>query len=324
MEDSGGDWRQLRQGDVVAISALPVLASGVAELLPTPQGVVLLSQTCDVVQSSKRTVTVAPLLPDPTKDQISQAKRGRSPALLYLPQTVEHPERIADMSRICSVPKTEVLSTSPLSRHAIDGFGPQSRQLARRIGRVYSRFAFPDAVHDSLSGFIDAARSKAFGGGHFARVLGLVEEFRVAADHWDRPGRRLKFYSVVPSRFLPPDEDFGAALADEPIPGLGRGEDLGVASVDRVSQLLAEACEQIEEGKGSEGVALRLWQTWCTAVQRQYLDPKVGEEIAAFEFEPVGTGELSYEQMKATEPLDLETLSDSTFVSDTKSGAGTA
>ena len=141
MEDSGGDWRQLRQGDVVAISALPVLASGVAELLPTPQGVVLLSQTCDVVQSSKRTVTVAPLLPDPTKDQISQAKRGRSPALLYLPQTVEHPERIADMSRICSVPKTEVLSTSPLSRHAIDGFGPQSRQLARRIGRVYSRFA---------------------------------------------------------------------------------------------------------------------------------------------------------------------------------------
>ena len=124
------------------------------------------------------------------------------------------------MSKTCTVPKAEVGSASPLSRHTTDEFGPSSRQLAERIGRVYSRFAFPDAVHDSLSKFLQAVRSKAFGGGNLWRALGFVEEFRVAANHWEGAGRELKIYVVVPAQLLPSEEDFTEALLDDRIEGL--------------------------------------------------------------------------------------------------------
>ena len=317
-EDAEPDWSQVRQGDVVALDGLPALVDGEATLLPSPQGVVVVSQTCDVVQSSKSMVTVAPLLSKPTKEQISSAKKGRSPMLLYLPPVEECGERIADMSKTSAVPKAEVVSTSPLSRHTRDEYGPSSRQLAERIGRVYSRFAFPDVVHGSLSKFLETVRDKALGYGNLGPALDFVEEFRVAANHWEGSGRELKIYVVVPARVLPPEDDFTEALSDDPIKGLNPGENLGVVPPDRISQLLADECERVEKGKDPGGAAVLLWQAWCAALQRQYLDPRVNKEIVLFEVEPIGAGEFTYEQMKATEPLDLETLSDSTSVAENR------
>ena len=61
MEDQpvdAADYSKWRQGDVFSMRTVAILTESGPELLPAPHGVVVMSQTCDVVRCEGLPVTV--------------------------------------------------------------------------------------------------------------------------------------------------------------------------------------------------------------------------------------------------------------------------
>lgn len=311
----------LRQGDVIDIEWVPAVIDGAPGAFQTPCGVVVLSQTCDVVQSgpSKANVTVAPILCSPEAGQLSDARRGRAPLLVHLPGLGETEEALADVQRAASLPKDKLLGRTLLGRH-IDGESTlQARNLAERVGRVYSRFAFPDQVVPVLRKMKNKARQSVGGSGAFGRVLDHLE-FRIQASHWDSPGRVLRLFVIVDSSVLimPDDADPDWDADTSAIPGLGRQERIESASLTRLSELLADGCDKfLNDPMAVDGTTLlRLWEAWVLRMKNDLLDPQTNEEVIEFRVELIGDEEMTLSRWRRTVSLDLEDLSDSTLAVD--------
>jgi len=143
--------------------------------------------------------------------------------------------------------------------------------------------------------------------------LQRVDDLRVEADQWSRPGRRLRLWVIVESRFMVPADliDANWPWDGDHIPGLKPGEHRQELTLDRVCQLILAA---VEIGQPAAPV---LWDTFGARVERQLLDPGRADaagEVATFEVEVVSDDDMTYRQFKATESLDLEALSNVTGV----------
>jgi hypothetical protein len=77
-----------RQGDVLeAVPALAVTADDGSSIdYETPNGVVLISQTCDIVQANRLAVVAAPLVYESNAARAAEARNGKRPALIHLPR----------------------------------------------------------------------------------------------------------------------------------------------------------------------------------------------------------------------------------------------
>lgn len=297
---------------------MPRLEDGKAVLFDTPSGVVIISQTCDVVQegASKQHVTVAPLVIAPSSEQLSAARRGRAPLLLHLKETETTPEAIADIQHATSLPKASLIGTTLIAR-LIDGESSvDARNLAQLVGRAYSRFAFPDAVHPVLEKFRRKARDASGTPSAFGRVIDHVSELRIAADQWEAPSRRLTLYVIVDASLLIFNDDADPAWTADPanIPGLKPGEKLDLLDLTRVSELLADLCDAHADCTllTNKTTLLRLWEAWGERTKKQLLDPQIGAEVSAFELFVRNDEEFTIAKWRRTASLDLEDLSDST------------
>lgn len=306
---------ELRQGDVVDVEWVPAVVDGAAGAYSTSCGVAVLSQTCDVVQggANKANVTVAPIICSPNSAQLSMARSGRAPLMLHLRQLGETPEAIVDVQRSTSVPKEMLVGRKLIGRHA-DGESSQSaRNLAERVGRVYSRFAFPDEVVPVLDKMKKKARDASRGSGAFGRVLDYLD-FRVQANHWEGPGRVLKLFVVVDSALLiaVDDADPDWTWETASVVGLKGQERVADIALTRLSELLADSCDTyLKDSAATDGTTLlRLWELWVKRLQENLLDPHVNEEVTAFLVELVGDDEFPVSQWRQTVSLDLEDLSD--------------
>ena len=305
----------LRQGDVLDIPALPTIVDGEPALTATPLGVVIISQTCDIVQesASKANLTVAPLV-DPTAANISNAKRGRSATLLYLDGEQDGGEAVADLQFVSSLPKVEIIGRTLIARHATEPSVSGQRQLAHRIGRAYTRFAFPDEVVPFLKRLRDMARKKANTMSAFGRVIDFVSDLRVSSDQWQSPDRQLRIYVVVSAQMLmnpedaDPDWDWSQLVAI----GARRGEDLRNASLARISELLARECERHGTSPAVVNMTslLNLWDLWKAALEKELLIPHLNDEVSSVEVVLTSDEEFTLRQWRRTESLDLEVLSD--------------
>ncbi len=105
------------------------------------KGVVVLTQTCDIVRpwEDRPFVEVAPLvgLDDETVEQVRRLKR---PAFAYVPGMAEK-GLVADLDRVMTVEKAIVASWTRVSGWRTD---TESRMFSRALARQRSRFAFPD------------------------------------------------------------------------------------------------------------------------------------------------------------------------------------
>lgn len=310
--------RDLRQGDVLNVPALPGLEAGAAVLHEAPAGVVIISQTCDVVQAgqSKRNVTVAPLLESPDGQIVSAARRGRSPLLLHLKGTEGSPEAIADLQRAGSLPKDALIGSQLIGRHTDGDSTVDARNLAQLVGRAYSRFAFPDAVHPVLEKMRRKARDTAGTASAFGRVIDHILELRITADQWDGPGRRLTLYAIVDARVLIFEEDVDPSwvASTSTINGLKPGEKLDLLSLTRVSELLADCCDSFDADAASANptTILRLWEAWALCTKTQLLDSQTNAEVTEIDFLVQNDEEFTLAKWRHTASLDLEDLSDST------------
>ena len=184
---------------------MPVTAAtGSAVSFATPAGVVIISQTCDVVQRDRLTVQVAPLirLADPMAEE---ARNGRRPRYVHLPELGD--DMFADLEVIATVAK-------PLLRghERVPGVRADDdvRRFGQAVGRRFSRFAFPDDVQPWLQPLEDIARSKSQRpaspeGQAFSRVV----ELRLESENgWDSPPFDLVLAVIVERGTLPmfPDD----------------------------------------------------------------------------------------------------------------------
>lgn len=128
-------------GELIEAGATPVLDEGVS-------GMVMLSQTCDVVRGCRDRpfVEVAPLI-EVSEQFLEDVRRLKRPAFAYVPATAGS-RLVADLDRSMTVEKAIVAGWTRTPGWQDDN---ELRDFALALARKRSRFAFPDD-------FIDAAR----------------------------------------------------------------------------------------------------------------------------------------------------------------------
>lgn len=308
-----GSTEDLRQGDVVRLSWIPSVIDGEPAATLTPDGVVIVSQTCDVVQNSKTHCLVAPIVPS-TDEELSQARKGQSPLRLYLPSAAGVDAEIADLQQTASVPKGLFVGAEFIARRTIDEQDDQARNIADRLGRLFTRFPFPDEVYPAFNKLRKRVQKTAGGQGWFGQVLEYVDDLRVSADQWATDGRNLTLHIVVSAQFLIPEEeaDLGWDWSRSIVHDRRPGEMFSTLSLDRISELLVKNLQQRDHGEypTDPTTILRLWQSWSEATAKTYLGPSA-PAVSSFVAVLASDVEFTWADWKLTESLDLEVLSDS-------------
>ena len=173
------------------------LEAGPTPVLDEVRGVVMLSQTCDVVRGCRKRpfVEVAPLI-EMSRREIETVRRLKRPAFAYVSATAEE-RLVADLDRTMTVEKALVAGWTRTSGWDTDD---KLRDFALALARKRSRFAFPDD-------FVAAARAlqKHLVGKHDKRTeegahLRALREIRVrAAPSWDDNRVQLCWWFVKDS-----------------------------------------------------------------------------------------------------------------------------
>ena len=171
--------------------------AGATPVLDEVRGMVILSQTCDVVRGCRDRpfVEVAPLIevPEPWIEEIRRLKR---PAFAYVP-TTGGARLVADLDRTMTVEKAVVAGWTRTPGWETDD---DLRDFAHALARKRSRFAFPDdfvAATRRLQGhLIDKHNRQTDEGAH----LRALREIRVrAAPSWDDGEVQLSWWFIKDS-----------------------------------------------------------------------------------------------------------------------------
>jgi len=298
----------LRQGDVVS-----VLLDGVGAtvgLTDDPCRVAIISQTCDVAQRSKPYCLVAPA------EQIDSGYhravlKGRKPLLVPLDDDTGG-RWVADVGRAFSVGKDALDSAQVVMRAATSDHGKQASRIRARIARAFGRFPFPDEVHPVFVALEDRLRSKAGTSGNLGRVIDLIDDVRVGADHWDSPGRSLTLYLLLPSTELISADDCDPAWTHERVRGWrdedGDGLDI---PLDRMCELILANRGQGTDGRGADLTTLsHLWGMFGQALLSALISPHLTHEVVRVDVEVLSDDDMTVRAYRGTEALDLQALSD--------------
>ncbi len=167
---------------------------GVQALTSEVMGLVVVSQTCDIVRgcTARPFVEVAPLVDIPDADY-HQVKKGRRPALAALPN-LEAERLVVDLDRVMTVEKSVVATWRRTPGHDTDY---DARVFAQALARKRARFAFPDdftALARKLQHRLTEKHDKATDEGRGLRAL---REIRIrATPSWDAPEVELLFWFI--------------------------------------------------------------------------------------------------------------------------------
>ncbi|MEU2620893.1 hypothetical protein ABZ642_22615 [Streptomyces sp. NPDC007157] len=135
------DLDKYRQGDVLDLAYVPVLTNdGLVREEPTPEGVVVVTQTCDLVLRKRPTLHVARIISLNDIDA-KPARNGRQPNLVHIPELGE--KSFADLTFVATLDKSILSQVS--ARPGVLQID-DVRRFGQRVGRRFSRFAFPDEV----------------------------------------------------------------------------------------------------------------------------------------------------------------------------------
>ena len=201
--------REWRQGDLaleeswfvhVGDGAVPLseaagaAGSGVQALTSEVLGLVVVTQTCDIVRScvARPYVEVAPLV-RVNKDDLHQVKRGRRPAHATLPR-LDVDLLVVDLDRVMTVEKSIVASWKRTPGFTSDADG---RAFAQALARKRVRFAFPDdftSLARKLQGRLGDKHDKNTDEGRGLRGL---REIRVnASPAWEAAAAEVFFWFI--------------------------------------------------------------------------------------------------------------------------------
>jgi hypothetical protein len=122
------------------------LSADLNALLDEVPGLVMLSQTCDIVRSCERRpfVEVAPLA-EMQPEQVEAVRRLRRPAFVYVPAVAAR-GLVGDLDRIMTVEKSIVAHWQRIPGWDTDD---EARSFAEAVARKWARFAYPDDFNDA-------------------------------------------------------------------------------------------------------------------------------------------------------------------------------
>jgi len=273
--------------------------------IPTPLGAVVLSQTCDIVQSDRLTVQLAPVV-RLEGERANQAGSGRRPQYVAIPNANDG--LFADLERICTMHKNDIVGMMhrPGVNTPLEG-----RKLAQAIGRRFTRFPFPDNLHPWLRPLEEVLQKKASKtASPEGRVLEHVIEIRIEAEgKWETPEPyNLTVIVVVEQGTLP----YG--LGDQvPEQSSTLSTWLRTDGGD-LRRPAADIASRIEGTTTSPADKYYLWLALAEAWAEK-CKPHAGasaEELAAvssLEGEVVSADELTMDRWWGSEALDLDHLS---------------
>ncbi len=152
---------------------------GLQAITSAVEGLVVVSQTCDIVRSciARPFVEVAPLV-RVTDDVLHQVEKGRRPAYAFVPALAGR-KLVADLDRIMTVEKSVVASWTRTPGCTADH---EVRAFALALARKRARFAFPDDFTEltrKLQGRLQRKHDKDTAEG---RALRALREIRVKAE----------------------------------------------------------------------------------------------------------------------------------------------
>jgi len=167
---------------------------GATPILDQVAGLVMLTQTCDVVRDCRKRpfVEVAPLV-QVTADELNDIQRLKRPAFAYVPATGAD-RLVADLDRTMTVEKSLVAVWTRVPGWKSDS---ELRDFALALSRKRSRFAFPDdfvAAAGQLQERLVEKHDKQSDEGAHLRAL---REIRVrAAPSWDADQVQLSWWFI--------------------------------------------------------------------------------------------------------------------------------
>lgn len=200
----------LTQGDILPdihqISKVS-LKEGEAQQVDCPEGVVVVSQTCDALRNS--CIQVAPIVILKGQDAAVSAT-GRRPR--YIPIPRRGVDRFVDLNTICTLDRGPVLLQARPSSIESGITDERSERLFREaVGRRFSRFPFPDAVTEWCRPLSDKVARKALHSDtkpEGARLQEITEIRIMATSGWDNGPYELELDFVLEADVLPePDRD---------------------------------------------------------------------------------------------------------------------
>lgn len=157
-------------------------------------GLVVVTQTCDIVRSSasRPYVDVSPLV-EIEEEGLHEIERGRRPQYGFIPLLAAS-RLVADLDRTMSVEKPVVARWARVPGWDTD---EQAREFASSLARKRARFAFPDdfvALTRKLETRLKKTHAKDSAEG---RALRALREIRVqAAPNWDAPEVEITMWFV--------------------------------------------------------------------------------------------------------------------------------
>lgn len=298
-------WSKAAQGDILDLSELHYVedASGPPIVFRPELGVVLMSQTCDLVRAlPEDRVLIAPVRHPRDAAEASAVRDGKKPLLVLVG---EESQLVAEMDRIVSVPRKRLDDSRVVQRTCATQSGEQAARLASRLARSISRFAFPDGDVEALRK-LQTKVLKSWGKNtRFAETLALVDEFRVASTDWDAEGSELTVYAIIGADALP---DAGAvppnwAWSLSTVTGLKSSEQQHELKLERVSELIILNLEQ-----HNDAALVRLWELWGQRIEADCLTTGPSE-ARTVDLVVVSGDDLRYTDYVTTQPLDFSALS---------------
>ncbi|WP_131801409.1 hypothetical protein [Klenkia brasiliensis] len=301
--DGPPDWRQ---GDRLDLRQLHIHGTDGCESIDAPLGVAIISQTCDLVRDSIQTISVSPIVDLPT-DVAQHAARGWRPR--YVSLGVGGTEFV-DLDIIATVTKSKAAAV--WQAPGFDGSDlPSVRAFGQRLGRRFSRFAFPDEV----TPVFDVLRKRIMkreGKERSAEWLALrdIREIRVESlNGWNAAPYDLKIILVLIEGVLPPYPEEGIDQTDLHTWLAENPDSLTIAS--RLYRLGSFAKLSNPDDIEINLLWMALADAWaelCTSGGAGVGGPTIleGGEVTA---EVVSEDEFSLGRMRRTEMLDLDHVS---------------
>lgn len=301
---------QLQQGDLLDVHKLPLIGRTVADFEDCPEGVVLLSQTCDIVQGNRPNVLVAKVVSLTATDSAA-ALRGSMPRFVHVPNAVE-PTLFVDLEYCATVSKSAIVDRTRILRGVDTNDHEEVSAFAARVARRFSRFPFPDDVQPSFRPLQREVRSKyQRQASPLGRALRRALELRIEADDWFSRPLNLTIHMIVASDAVPSPEEIEFAAPPAAL----------IAWMDADGPTSRSATEVAERLVGRDGAP----DPQLSGVEKYYLWAALAEAVAGLcstaETTPSCdavtsvTGQLSTEeefslrQYRRSESLDLEDLS---------------
>jgi hypothetical protein len=209
------DWRQgdcvlgeqwfVHRADSIGRSSSAEAANGWDLVETAVAGFVLVSQSCDIIRSSKDRpfVEVCPLV-QVTEQDFPMIAARRRPVYALIP-ALELGRLVADLDRTMTVEKAVVAqwNRTPGCRNDVE-----MRAFAEALSRKRKRFAFPNDFNQLVRKLVDRLSEKHGRASEEGEALRSLREIRVqATPSWDSPEVNLMFW------FIPYDDSELAGIS---------------------------------------------------------------------------------------------------------------